>query len=250
MKSIIICEGSTDFALLQYFMRKAYGWNDSEAKNLQGSSKFNRVRTLKKNKDILSIGGTGGSNKIIPCFQSLLESNRIAAMPEEIYDRIVIITDRDEWETEEELKAQVTESLKEYSITVEEAIQHDQWIKCGCTNGRGQRIVFSILLLVIPFETTGAMETFLLGAIAKKDTYDASIINKCNDFVDKVDPERRYLNKRRYITKAKFDVYFSVRTSVGQFVERQNILKNVEWEKYTEIQESFQKLNELSEKID
>ena len=25
MKSIILCEGSTDFVLLQYFMRKVYG---------------------------------------------------------------------------------------------------------------------------------------------------------------------------------------------------------------------------------
>ena len=35
------------------------------------------------------------------------------------------------------------------------------------------------------------------------------------------------MNKRRYITKAKFDVYFSVRTAAEQFVERQNILKNI-----------------------
>ncbi len=25
MKSVILCEGSTDYVLLQYFMRKAYG---------------------------------------------------------------------------------------------------------------------------------------------------------------------------------------------------------------------------------
>lgn len=249
MKSVIICEGSTDFALLQYYMRKAYGWDDSEANFLQRSSKFNKVRTLKKNNDTLSIGGTGGANKIIPCFRTLLESNRIAAMPEEIFDKIVIITDRDEWETEEELKAQVMESLQDHSITMKSMIQHDQWIQCSCINGRGEKIEFAVLLLVIPFETTGAMETFLLGAIEKKDTYDASIIKKCNAFVDSVDPEKRYLNKRRYITKAKFDVYFSVRTSAAQFVERQNILKNVEWEKYTEIQTSFQKLNDLSKAI-
>ena len=29
MKSIIICEGETDFILLQYFMIKVYGWKDS-----------------------------------------------------------------------------------------------------------------------------------------------------------------------------------------------------------------------------
>lgn len=30
MKSIILCEGSTDFVLLQYFMRKVYKWQDKK----------------------------------------------------------------------------------------------------------------------------------------------------------------------------------------------------------------------------
>lgn len=149
MRSIIICEGSTDYALLQYYLRKAYGWNDSRENTLRDSTRFKMVRTLCKNHDTVSIGG--------------------------------------------------------------------------------------------------ALETFLLDAIAEKDEYDRRIIEKCRNFVDVIDPERRYLHKRRYMTKAKFDVYFSVRTAAEQFVERQNILRNVEWEKYNKIQSSFGKLEELSE---
>ena len=74
---------------------------------------------------------------------------------------------------------------------------------------------------------------------------DAKIISKCNSFVDCVDEQKRYLNKRRYVTKAKFDVYFSIRTSAEQFNERRNILKSVPWENYTFIQSSFAKLGEL-----
>lgn len=101
-------------------------------------------------------------------------------------------------------------------------------------------------LLVIPFEDTGAMETFLLNAIANDSAYDAEIIRKGNQFVEEVDKERKYLTKRRYITKSKFDVYFSIRTAAEQFVERQNILKRVPWEQYSQIQEEFQKLNDLT----
>ena len=82
------------------------------------------------------------------------------------------------------------------------------------------------MILVIPFEETGAMETFLLNAISQNNSYDAGIIGNCNTFVSNIDKEKRYLTKRRYITKAKFDVYFSVRTAAEQFMERQNILKN------------------------
>lgn len=99
--------------------------------------------------------------------------------------------------------------------------------------------------MIIPFETTGALETFLLDAVSEQDAYDKEIIKKGNDFVDQIDPEKRYLNKRRYKTKAKFDVYFSIRTSAEQFAERRNILKSVDWENYTRIQTDFEKLSEL-----
>lgn len=65
---------------------------------------------------------------------------------------------------------------------------------------------------MIPFEDTGAMETFLLDAVGKADPYDAQIISDYN-----------------------------------QFVERQNILKNIPWEEYTSIQKSFEKLENLTE---
>lgn len=245
MRNVLICEGSTDYALLQYFMRKAYGWNDSKKDILQDDSKFARARTLVKNSDTLTIAGAGDCNKIVPCVSRILEINTISSNEEE-FQKIVVVTDRDEIGTEEEFKNKLKKCFDDYSVGIEENIEHNEWIKCSCKNGRGRRIEFSLLLLVIPFETTGALETFLLEAVAKNDEYDAQIINKGNSFVDNIDPEKRYLNHRRYITKAKFDVYFSVRTAVGQFVERHDILKNVEWEKYLEIQTSFKKLEELS----
>ena len=112
-------------------------------------------------------------------------------------------------------------------------------------NARNEQMPLKILVLIIPFEETGALETFLLKAIGKQSEYDKNIILKGNDFVDTVDPDKRYLTSRRYITKAKFDVYFSIRTPSAFFVERQNILKGIEWEKYMEIQKCFEKLGEL-----
>lgn len=50
------------------------------------------------------------------------------------------------------------------------------------------------------------------------------------------------------MTKARFNVYFSVRAAKGQFVKRQNVLLGVNWEKYGEIQKSFKKFEELSDR--
>ena len=105
------------------------------------------------------------------------------------------------------------------NVQAKDEVDNNKWVKCEYINGQGKKRTVQILVLIVPFEETGAMETFLLNAIAQDNSYDANIINECNNFVSSVDVEKRYLTQRRYITKAKFDVYFSIRTPVGQFVE-------------------------------
>lgn len=243
MNSIIICEGSTDSILLQYFLRKAYGWEDTKER-IPLSNKFKTFRKLKKEEKTLCIGGSGGVSQIKDKFDNILELNSFAADGEE-YDKIIILTDRDEADTEADFCAEISRILAERNVYADQTIKNDEWVHCRMKNGQGKEISVDLLLLVIPFEQTGAMETFLLDAIAKADDYDDDIIKQGNAFVDSVDPDKRYLSKRRYITKAKFDVYFSVRTAAEQFVERQNLLKSVPWENYLLIQDSFRKFADL-----
>ena len=49
MKSIILCEGSTDGVLLQYFMREVHQWED-----VNKQKKFSEVRSLAK---VIVVGG-------------------------------------------------------------------------------------------------------------------------------------------------------------------------------------------------
>lgn len=246
MRSVILCEGSTDFVLLQYYMRKVHGWEYKKNDNVLIKGYKARKCVLKKERSELNIIGCGGCSRIPEGLQFILDSNSLSA-EDEAYDRIVIITDRDEVETESEFETIIATELGKQQIEWKDDILNDKWIDFHYENGQGDNCNAKLLLLVIPFEDTGAMETFLLDAIGKANPYDAKIISDCNQFVDNVDNQKKYLNKRRYITKAKFDVYFSVRTAAEQFVERQNILKNIPWEDYAEIQNSFKKLDDLTE---
>ena len=246
MRSVILCEGSTDFVLLQYYMRKVHGWEYKKNDNVLIKGYKARKCVLKKERSELNIIGCGGCSRIPEGLQFILDSNSLSA-EDEAYDRIVIITDRDEVETESEFETIIATELGKQQIEWKDDILNDKWIDFHYENGQGDNCNAKLLLLVIPFEDTGAMETFLLDAVGKSNPYDAKIISDCNQFVDNVDNQKKYLNKRRYITKAKFDVYFSVRTAAEQFVERQNILKNIPWEDYAEIQNSFKKLDDLTE---
>lgn len=98
---------------------------------------------------------------------------------------------------------------------------------------------------MIPFDENGALETFLLSSISKQDSYDAEIIKKGNTFVEGADPNSKYLIHRGLKTKAKFDVYFSIRTLAKQFRLRQDILKNIPWEEYENVREVFKELGKL-----
>lgn len=245
INSIILCEGSTDFALLQYYMRKVNCWEDTKVQNnvLKFGSQKSRL-FVKENKQ-LTIASMGGCSRIEESVGIVLERNfNTSPWQEDVYHNIVILTDRDEARTEEKVIASVGGALDKYKVKFTK-LCCNRWVDCHMTRNIGTNVVFRILLLVIPFTTEGAIETFLLEAIADKDEYDKQIINRTNSFVEQIDKERRYLNARRTITKAKFDVYFSIRTPVEQFGERQTILLNIPWEEYPKIQHDFRLLGDL-----
>lgn len=247
MKEIILCEGSTDYVLLQYYMREAHQWIDDTAAQ-KGVLKFpgQRSRNLTKQQTTLTVAAVGGCSQLGNGLEKVLERNHFSAPnASDIYSKIVIVTDRDEVGTEEDFIGKVKQILGKYQITYEGEQFHNEWIPCTMTTQIGLSISFSLLLLIIPFEESGAMETFLLKAVADADMYDKKLIERCEKFVDAADPERRYLTSRRYVTKAKFDTYFSIRTPAAQFTQRQDIIKNVRWEQYDSIQVAFQKLGNL-----
>lgn len=247
MNHIILCEGSTDYVLLQYYMREAYHWIDDEViqSNILKINK-QRSRNLRKGADVLTLMSVGGCSRFSEGLKLVLEKNYFTEPDlSSAYSNIVIITDRDEVGTQKTFINTITKILGEKGVTLTDKIDNNTWIHCKMKSQIGVEETFHLLLMIIPFDETGAMETFLLNAIGDNDPYDKTIIQSCNDFVEQNDPARRYLTSRRNMIKAKFDTYFSIRTPATQFQERQNILKNIPWEEYTAIQDAFQKLGEL-----
>lgn len=248
--SIILCEGSTDYALLQYYMQKAYGWEDCA----EGGYHYDgqRSRLMKKGERFLTIAPSGGCTKLSSEFEDVLERNMFADKSE-LFDKIVIVTDNDDSAERENILQDVHEVIAKFDSNFEE-IPNNTWSKFIIHR---QVSPFEhqceILLLIIPFDEDGAMETFLLKALADSNDYDKTLVEKSNAFVEDVagirnpNIEEDYLKRRRNRTKAKFDVYFSIRTPVEQFNKRRDIIRGISWEKYSLIQEGFAELEKLCE---
>ena len=241
MKSIIICEGETDFALLQYFMITVNGWHDS-GKYAFKPIKESKSRDFIKGVNLLTIISAGGCANIKEIFSAVVRYNQNAVSHDERYSKVVVLTDNDEENSESKIISDL-QAVSNSNID----LKNNKWSTLSFTDMTDNKTSFSVelLLLLIPFEENGALETFLLNAVSKQDKYDAEIIRKGNAFVETSDPEAKYLKHRYLKTKAKFDVYFSIRTPVKQFAMRKDILKNVPWEQYESVCEAFKELKKL-----
>lgn len=265
MKSVVICEGNTDLTLIQYFLEKVYNWqfikNDEHKKYGNIIHKYSGVQNVKWFKHIngsfLCIISAGGVSKIPNTLEKVLDLNRLGSFDK--YERISVISDRDEVGTEQEFMTKLSTSFASYNVVFQNNIEHNSWNKAMYRDSlqkEGQDVSkVDFLPLIIPFEETGAIETFLLDALCetseKEDELktDKIIIEQCRNFIDNINSNGKYLSHRREKTKAKFDTVFVVRTPSDAFNQRQSLLRSVPWEKYETVQNGFKQLSKLSEEI-
>lgn len=245
MNSLILCEGKTDCVLLQYYLEKVHLWKRT------GRSAFHAVdgswsNLFEKTGSRLIISETRGCSRMSEGLATAITRNQNAApgSREDFFDKIIIFTDNDETDTISNMICEIENKLHTTSASYISPLRKDTWNKIAIQSIEGEK-QFELYIMFIPFNENGALETYLLNCIGSNDIYDKEIINKGNFFVDTIDPDGRYLNQRRLKTKAKFDVYFSVRTAADQYAERQNILKSIEWETYETIREDFKVFADL-----
>lgn len=249
MKSIIICEGETDFAFLQQFMIKANGWKDFKSSDKKKNPSFKpkeienaESRDFEKGYDMLTICSCGGCGNIKAVFEAVIRRNQNENDDDARYSKIVVLTDNDEDGVEKKIISDLISASG-----VDAKISNRNWTRLSFSDMVGDSFDTDLLLLVIPFDEHGALETFLLNSVSEQNPYDAEIIRKAREFVGNADPEKRYLTHRGFKTKAELYAYFSIRIdySKEQFKQRKSILKNVPWEKYENMQESFKELRKL-----
>lgn len=263
MKSAIICEGNTDLVLIQYFLEKTYNWTHIK-KTDHNKYSTGIINTIPEksgikwfkhdNGNIMAIIAVGGTSKINNILSKLLDINSIELDADKYFEKIVVITDRDEVGTENDFIYSIDGQFKESGVNFNCNISNNNWNRGTFKNSIDEESHIEFLPLIIPFEDTGAMEIFLLKALMDEselkdpEKVDKYVIEQCIKFIDNIDCKGKYLNKRRHITKAKFSTVFSVMTPVEAFTKRDSLLRCVPWEEYETVQSVFKKLNRLLEK--
>lgn len=230
-------------------MQRVCGWKDTEKKQT-GQFKISNQKSRRFHKDehSLTIAAAGGCSRMAEGLSEVLQKNYMESpLGDNYFQSIVLLTDRDESGTEGAFIQKIEDVLSGKKVTLMNKIENNQWSACEMSTQTGDKIQMKLLVMVIPFDENGAMETFLLDAIASQDAYDRKIIEDCKNFIDHTDVDHKYLTKRRLVTKAKFDAYFCVRTAAEQFDQRRDIIKSVPWEKYAAVQKDFKLLQEITD---
>ena len=124
-------------------------------------------------------------------------------------------------------------------------MKHDHWIDNRYVNAFDIQMTVSSLLIAIPADQQGALETLMLEVISE-DPYDAAIVKSAGDFVDRMHKSAsRYIPNNRMKLKAHLGVTWAVQYPEKEFSLMDEQIKSVSWEKSEVLRNCFHQLEKL-----
>ncbi len=241
MNSVILCEGGTDAILLSYYLNKVSGWEfckkAPEHLDIKQSEFDQSINWYERGDNKLLICGVGGKDKMSSFFKEKISSPMIKS---DAFSKIVLILDRDDKSTEA-IEMHASHLFK--PIVTE--MKNDQWIDNSYADTFGMQKTVSSLLIIIPAEQQGALETLMLEAIAE-DPYDAAIVKSAENFVARMqESASRYIPNNRMKLKAHLGVTWAVQYPEKVFKLMDEQIRSVSWEKSEVLRDCFRQLESI-----
>ena len=247
--NIILCEGDTDRDLLGYYIMRVTNWrykNNLKDPPFNLDEKASYIAWYKDKDDednILGIWPIGGNN-FIPAIDKI--SKRLKF--EGDVNKLVIITDHDdkaaETDRKEEIYSEFTEKLGSGVSKNDDTVSG--WTEFSFNGGLGPSKI-NVYYLLVPIEENGALETFMMNALAENDDDKAALIAEAKSFVQKVSKiaGEKYLKGRRDKIKAELGAAISVLSPDKVFSTMNELISSVQWENFDNSHKQFQVLKEI-----
>lgn len=226
MNKLILCEGKTDAILLSYYLEKTCGWTHRNAPISLAikadESKGESAYWYRKEDESLLMCGVGGKDKFSSFFKEKIHP---ILFDTSAFSKIAIVTDRDNREEQS-----ILDFFRASLYPIITNIANQSWVNNIYENSYKQHAIVDFLLIVIPEDKEGALETLLLEAISEKE-YDKTIVKRSIAFVDEIQPvATEYISKKRLKLKAYLGVTWAIQypEKIFSFIDEQ--IRSVEWE--------------------
>lgn len=183
------------------------------------------------------ICGVGGKDRFDEFFRTRIEA---AMIDSDLFAKIAVVSDRDA-ETTEQLVKNFTASFS----PIISQVQNNQWMINTYQNSFQQAMVVEFLLVVIPFEQAGALETLLLKVISE-NIDDRILVERHKAYVEEIMPlAGKYLAKNRLKIKACLGVTWAIQSpeKVFDFIDTQ--IQAVNWEDSDVLAICFEQLKKI-----
>jgi len=241
MNKIILCEGETDAILLSYYLGKVSGWKFCKKIPADIAIKTDvfeqSANWYEKEDDRLLICAVGGKNNVGSFFKEKILRPVVDAGA---FSRIALVLDRDESEIKS-IEDHASSVLK----PVVRTMRNNEWVQNKYTDAYNTEQTIDSLLVVIPTEHEGALETLMLDSISE-DPYNAVIVDKAGAFIsDMKTVASRYLGSRRNALKAHLGVTWAVQYPEKVFKLMNEQILSVKWEKSEILHKCFEQLEKI-----
>ncbi len=238
MNKLILCEGATDAILLSYYLEKTAEWRfcHKAPKDLQikPDGIEESVNWYERGDDRLLICGVGGKDRVKSFFINKILSSVIYT---DSFEKIALVLDRDDKDI-----SSIEAHASSVFAPIVTLVENNVWVDNMYKNGFNQDKTIKMLLVAIPEEHQGALETVLLDAVAE-DPYDAHIVEMVEAFVRQMRKDAsKYINSDRKELKAKLGVTWAVQYPEKVFKLINEQIKSVEWEKSEVLKKCFSEL--------
>lgn len=242
MNKVILCEGETDAILLSYYLGKVAGWKyigkGPENLNIHTNTSNQSANWYKNNENFLLICAVGGKDN----FKNFFDKKIIFPLCQGAFGKIAIVTDRDDREIQF-IEATTKDIFGSFSDEIK--VRSNQWISCPYHDSFNIDRSVSTLLVVIPTEHQGALETAMLDAISENE-YDRNIVIKTGDFAKKMRAEAsKYISTDRLELKAHLSLTWAVQSPEKVFTAIDEQIKSVRWEDSETLNDCFSELAKI-----
>lgn len=241
MNKIILCEGETDAILLSYYLGKVSGWNFCRKPPVNIAIKTDSfqqsVNWYEKGEDRLLICSVGGKSNMASFFKNKLLKPIVHAGA---FSRIALVLDRDD----KDLSSMESHASSVFRPVVNLMV-NNEWIENAYEDAFGTRQTIEALLVAIPTDHQGALETLMLDSIAE-DPYDAVIVEKAGSFVKEMrSVASKYIDSNRKELKAHLGVTWAVQYPEKVFKLMNEQIQSVKWEESAILHKCFEQLEKI-----
>lgn len=243
IKGIILCEGASDQVLVGSYLEKIKDWSFVRPKNNFPFPDKDITWYVNSDNDYFAIWSVNGCN-----FKDAVSKIFELEKYEHYTESLVIITDHDD-------ETAVLDRPQEIFRTINGVIAIDhydpdtliknnnQWQVLSYTAGFHSKVKMNFCYLLVPIDSQGALETFMLNALSESSLARKEVIEQVQTFVRDL-KSQVFLKKRREKIKANLSVAVSVFAPERMFETFNELISLVDWSLFDETNKQFKVLTE------